>query len=130
MDANNNNDADFHSDSAAETGDVDSAMLDNHTSVEFVAVFSTAFLEPTQEVELPQITAMSGGDFVYSFSKISIFQIQISLPGMRKQPVGKHVPSGNGPDQPTSFLYYCKKGCRNRSWSRQAFDDLEVNSRR
>jgi hypothetical protein len=47
MDANNNNDADFHSDSAAEIDDVDSAMLDNHTSAEFVAVSSAAFLEPT-----------------------------------------------------------------------------------
>jgi hypothetical protein len=79
MDANNNNDADFHSDSAAEIGDVDSAMLDNHTSAEFVAVSSAAFLEPTQEVELPQITTMSGDDFVHSFSKINIFQIQISF---------------------------------------------------
>jgi hypothetical protein len=79
MDANNNNDADFHSDSAAEICDVDSAMLDNHTSVEFVAVSSTAFLEPTQEVELPQITKISGDDLVHSFSKISIFQIQISF---------------------------------------------------
>jgi hypothetical protein len=79
MDANNNNDADFHSDSAAEIGDVDSAMLDNHASAEFVAVSSAAFLESTQEVELPQITTMSGDDFVHSFSKINIFQIQISF---------------------------------------------------
>lgn len=76
MDANNNDDADFHSDSAAEIDDVDSAMLDNHTSAESVAVSSSAFLEPTQEVELSQITTMSGDDFVHFFSKINIFQIQ------------------------------------------------------
>jgi hypothetical protein len=124
---NNNNDRDFHSDSAAEIDDVDSAMLDNYTSAEFVAGSSAAFLEPTQEVELSQITTMSGDGFVHSFSKINIFQIQISFARDEEVTLGKHLPSGNSPDQPTSFLCYCKKGCGNRSWGRQALNDHEVN---
>jgi len=130
MGTNNNNDADFHSDSAAEIDDVDSAMLDNHTSAEFVAVSSAAFLEPTQEVELSQITTMSRDDFVHPFSKINIFQIQVSFTRDAEATLGKHVTSGNSPDQPTSFLYYCKKGCGNHSWSRQALNDHEVNLHR
>jgi hypothetical protein len=124
---NNNNDRDFHSDSAAEIDDVDSAMLDTHTSAEFVAVSGAAFLEPAQEVELPQITIMSGDDFVHFFSKISIFQIQVSFALDEEPTLRKYVPSGNSPDQPTSFLCYCKKGCGNRSWSRQAFNDHGID---
>ena len=47
--------------------DVDSAMLDNHTSAESAAASSSAFSVRAQEIELSQITTMSGGDFVHFF---------------------------------------------------------------
>jgi len=127
MDANNNDDADFHSDSAEEIDDVDSAMLDNHTSAESAAVSSSAFLVPAQEVELSQITTMSGDDFVHFFCKVNIFQIQVPFDRNDEATLIQRVPSGNSRDKPTSFLYSCKKGCGFSLWSRQDLDDHEVN---
>jgi hypothetical protein len=123
MDANNDDNADFSSDSAAEIDDVDSAMLDIHTSADS----SSAFLEPTQEVELSEITIMSGDDFVHFFSRINTFQIQKSFARDDEATLRKNVPSGNSRDKPTSFLYYCKKDCGNGSWNRQDLNDHEVN---
>jgi hypothetical protein len=119
MDANNKDDADFHSDSAVQMDDVDSAMLDNYTSAESAAVSSSAFLVPAQEVELSQITTMSGDDFVHFFCKINIFQIQASFDRNDEATLIQRVPSGNSRGKPTSFLYSCKKGCGVSLWSRQ-----------
>ncbi|KAE8448563.1 hypothetical protein EG329_009444 [Mollisiaceae sp. DMI_Dod_QoI] len=126
-DVNSNDDAALPSDPAAEIDSVDSALLDTHTSAEYAPVSSSAFLEPTQEVQLSEITTMNGDDFVHFFSKINIFQIQKQFARDDEAALAQSVPCGNSRDKPTSFLYYCEKGCGKGLWNREAVIDHEVN---
>jgi hypothetical protein len=107
--------------------DVDSAMVDNHTSAESAAVSSWTYLVPAQEVQLSQITTMSCDDFVHFFSKINIFQIQASFDHNDEATLIQRVPSGNSRDKPTSLIYSCKKGRGLSLWSRQDLNDHAVN---
>jgi hypothetical protein len=114
-DANNDDEADFHSIPEAYVEDVDLAILEEHTSE--LSVVSSESLPPNQEVGFSQITTLSGDAFTCFFSEINIFQIQAQFDRKDEAIVAQRVPSGNSREKPSAFLYLCKKGCELRLWS-------------
>ncbi|KAF4632684.1 hypothetical protein G7Y89_g5445 [Cudoniella acicularis] len=104
---------------------IDQAMIDDHMANHDVPVSTFSVL--VQETQFSEVTTMSGDDFVRFFSTINIAQLQVTFDRSNSAEWAKRVPTGNSRDSPTTFLYFCKKGCGYNDPVRQTLQAHEVN---
>jgi hypothetical protein len=102
----------------------DAVALENATAARPIS----AFLSPSQGVQLADVDILSGDDFVRFFSQINIYQSNnASFDRNDPEEVKKHTHCGNSRDAPTPWLYYCKKGCGYSIYSEHFLHDHELN---
>jgi len=107
--------------------EVDSAMQDALLSGDAYTSPGSAFLAPTQGMQLSEITTWSGDEFVRFLSQINIFETSnASFDRNNEEELRKNHPSGNSRDPPTPWLHYCKSGCGHSSFSHHYMKDHEI----